>query len=561
MIQNKLNKLLNEVIKEFTSEPMEVILSNRPDLCDYQFDGCFKLAKQFHQNPLELGEIITDKIRNHPSFSDLLKEVSLVKPGFINLTLADKAINDSLTAMNIQDKFGLLPLTKAETYFLDYGGPNVAKPLHVGHLRPAIIGESLKRILNYRGYKTVSDVHLGDYGLQIGQVIYGILKDGLKKEEITLNYLEETYPKMSKLCKEDNAVLEKCSEITKELQDGNQEYQELFQIIRTISIKDIKRIYDLLGVSFDLWNGESDTYQDIPKLKENLEAYSLKSEGATIIPIAKPDDSKEMPPLILEKSNGAYLYATTDLAAILRREEEYQPDYILYVVDARQSLHFEQVFRVAKLGDLTKAKLEHIGFGTMNGKDGKPFKTRNGDMLKLDDLLKITKDTFLSLKDTNENMSTSDIDAIVGAIIKYADLQNNRERDYIFDLEKFSSVIGKTGPYILYTYLRIQKIIDKEDFIFDLKDKIYNEQDRNLRLELLKFSSVIDKACTTRMPSYIADYVYQICVCLNTFYQNNHIDGLEDLKKKQNWLSVLSLANQIVKQLLDLLTISIPTKM
>ena len=560
MIQEQLNNLVKDVTKEWKIDIGEVIISNRPDLCDYQWDGCFKLAKILHKNPLEIGNEIVEKIKNHQEYQNLLKKVEFVKPGFINLTLSNQIINDCLKEMNAKDKFGLTPLKKEELYFLDYGGPNIAKPLHVGHLRPAIIGESLKRILNYRGYKTISDVHLGDYGLQIGQVIYGLLEENIKIEDITLNILEDMYPKISKRCKDNKEVLEKCSAITKELQDGNDLYQKYFQKIKEISLKDIKRIYKNLDVDFDLWNGESDAYIDIPRLKSILKPYSKISEGATIIPVKNDLDKKEMPPLLLEKSNGAYLYATTDLASILKREEV-KPNYILYVVDARQSLYFEQVFRVAKLGHLTDAKLEHIGFGTMNGTDGKPFKTRNGDMLKLDDLIIKTKETFLSLKEDNNNMNEDDINKIVDSIIKYADLQNNRERDYIFDLEKFSSVVGKTGPYILYTYLRIKKILDKENFTFSISDQIYDEHDRNLRLELLKFQSVIDKAVITRMPSYIADYVYQICVYLNIFYQNNRIEGLNDLNKKQDWLSILSLASKIVKQLLDLLVIQIPTKM
>ena len=559
MIQEKLNQLMNDVTKDLKIDNNSVILSNRPDLCDYQWDGCFKLAKILKQNPIEIGNNIVSKIKKHPNYLSLLEKVEVVN-GFINLTLSNEAINTYLTKMQTEDKFGMPPIEKPNLYILDYGGPNIAKPLHVGHLRPAIIGESIKRILNFRGHKTISDVHLGDYGLQIGQVIYGLLEENKKIEDINLEILEELYPKISKLCKENEDILKKCSIITKELQDGNPLYQTYFKKIKEISLNDIKRIYKNLDVSFDLWNGESDAYKDIPKLKEILKPYSKLSEGATIISVKKDDDKKEMPPLILENSVGAYLYATTDLATILKREE-LKPDYILYVVDARQSLHFEQVFRVAYLSNLTKAKLEHIGFGTMNGKDGKPFKTRNGDMLKLDDLISKTKKTFLSLKEDNDKMDEDDINKIVDSIIKYADLQNNREKDYIFDLEKFSSVLGKTGPYILYTYLRIQKILDKENNTFNLTDKIYNEQDRNLRLELLKFTEVIDKASKTRMPSYIADYLYQICVCLNTFYQNNHIDGLEDKIKKQDWLSVLLLANNLVKQLLNLLVIKVPKKM
>lgn len=555
IISEKLNEILDYEID------FRVIKSNRPELCDYQSDDIFKLAKILHRNPKEIGMEIVVKINDMDNFNDYFEKVEFVMPGFINITVSDKLINKTLMYMDENPKFGL-ECDKEETFVLDYGGPNIAKPLHVGHMRTAIVGESIKRIINYMGHKTIADVHLGDYGLQIGQVIYGILEE--KPKEITLEYLERTYPKISNMCKLSDDVKEKCALITKELQDGNEEYQKLWQKIKEISGNDIKRLYNYLGVSFDLWQGESDAYNYIETLERYLDGKNLLqiSEGAKIMDIKEDSDTKEVPPFIFKKSNGAYLYSTTDLATIYERVEKYHPDHILYVVDNRQSMHFEQVFRAAKkayIGHTTD--LQFLGYGTVNGMDGKPYKTRSGDAPKLDDLFKEVKDIFLSKKEENKNMEDSDLDKIVNAILKFADLQNSRERDYIFDINKFSNVVGKTGPYILYTYLRIDKILKQESFNNTLTDVTYNDTDRNLRLKLTEFNLSLKQAFKEYKPSYVADYIYNLAVLANNFYQNNHVISEEDIIKKNDWLFVLNLTNKMLKELLDLIIIEIPSVM
>lgn len=556
IIEEKLNSVLGFKIN--------IKKSNRPELCDYQSDDAFKLTKTMHISPIEIGNNIVEKINKMDDFNYYFDSVTFVNPGFINIKVSNSIINDTLKNMNINNKFGLKNPEKQDLYFLDYGGPNIAKPLHVGHMRTAIVGESIKRIINYMGHKTISDVHLGDYGLQIGQVIYGILEDKKDISDITLEYLEKIYPKISGLCKENLEVKEKCSYITKELQDGNQEYQKLWKVILEISGNDIKRLYKYLDISFDKWNGESDAYPYILDTKKYLEEKNLleESDGAKIVNVKEDDDKLEIPPFIFQKSNGAYLYSTTDLATIYDRMNKYNPDYILYVVDNRQSLHFEQVFRVCKKANLTpNTKLEFLGYGTVNGMDGKPYKTRNGDAPKLDDLFSEVKEIFTSKKEENNNMSNEDLDIIVNAILKFADLQNARERDYIFDIQKFSNVVGKTGPYILYTCLRIRKILENKNIKNDLNNMIYNDIDRDLRLKLTEFNLGVENAFKERKPHYLVEYIYELAVLVNHFYQNNHILSEKDEDKKNDWLFILNLTNRLLTELLSLIMIDVPSFM
>jgi arginyl-tRNA synthetase len=561
-----MNEELNKVIKELFDfeENAEIIKSNRPDLCDYQYDGTFSMAKKLHKNPYDLGVEIVSKLNEIPATSLKFSKIECVKPGFINFTLKNVYINNLLNEMLIKPKFNIT-MPKSETIIIDYGGANVAKPLHVGHLRPAIVGESIKRLLKFMNQNVISDVHLGDYGLQIGQVIYGLLEANIKPTEITLEILSDLYPKISGLCKENAEIKTKCADITKELQDGNPNYQEYFKNILEISKKDIKRIYDYLGVSFDLWLGESDSYKYIPKLTKELEQENLLeySDGARIVDVKEETDKIEIPPFIYQKSNKAYLYGTTDLATIYERQLDFKPSKILYIADSRQSLHFTQVFRVSKKLESTKnIDLEFLGLGTINGSDGKPFKTRAGNTPKLDQLFKETKEIFLNNEEHNEEYDESDLEKIVNAIIKFADLQNNREKEYIFDINKFSKTTGKTGPYILYTYLRTQKIIKNNESLVDkLSQNIYNEHDRNLRMKILELESIIEFAYKTRMPSILANYLYEICVLVNAFYENNHINNLEDENNKKDWVTLLYLTTKIINALLDILVIEIPTKM
>lgn len=562
----KIERVLNDIFEELGySEFNKVSISNRPELCDFQINTVFGIAKKEHKNPIEIGELITEKINAIDNFSDYFKEVSFAKPGFINITLSDKMISSSLNDIINSNNFGIEKIEKEETIVVDYGGPNIAKPLHVGHLRPAIIGQAIYNILKEKGYKMIGDVHLGDIGLQMGQVIYGLKEAGLKPEDITIDVLQEIYPKMSALCKTDEEVADKCRIITKELQSGNEEYNAYFKVMYEVSLNDIKRLYNYLGVDFDYWYGEKDSYKYIPDLIDFLNSKGVLEEddGAKIVRVAKEDDKKEIPPLLIQGKSGAYLYDTSDIATIYQRMKDFNPNYILYVVDARQSLHFEQLFRACYLSNLTPGVgLEHNQFGTINGPDGKPFKTRSGETLKLDDLIMEVKDKFISKKESNKNMKESDIDKIVNAIIKYADLGNNRERDYIFDIEKFSDVNGKTGPYLLYTAVRIRKIIDSNRVDNkDLTVDIYNETDRDLRMKLLDASSYFEKAVDNRMPHFIADYLYELCTVVNNFYQNNNISNLEDSDKKTTWVNLLDYTYKVIEKLLGLLMIEIPNEM
>ncbi len=563
-----LEKLITEVTNDlgFTTSNMHIIKSNRPDLCDYQCDDVFKLAKEFHQKPMDIGQKIVDALNALDNFNSYFSKVEFAQPGFINMTLSDFFINNVLKTMFEDDKPGINKTLKSETFVIDYGGANVAKPLHVGHLRPAIVGEAIKRIVKYKGHNIIGDVHLGDYGLQIGQVIYGIKKEGKNIDDIDINFLNYIYPKISNLCKEDEQVKKECAAITKSLQEENEEYQILWKKILDVSVKDIRKMYDYLGVDFDYWYGESDAYPYLEETENILREKNLltTSEGALVVDVSKEDDKKELPPLLFKKSDGAYLYASTDLATIVERIKDFSPDHILYVVDNRQALHFEQVFRTCDMANIIAYnKLEYLGFGTINGTDGKPYKTRSGSSPKLEDLFTEIKNNLLSKEQMSSDLSDEDIDKIVNSILKFADLQNNREKDYIFDINKFSDLIGKTGPYTLYTYLRIRKIISSYNGInlASLTNNIYNDYDRNLRLKLLDLPQIFDSAFNSRMPSYIVDYVYDLCVLANSFYQNNHINSEKDEIKRNNWIIILDITNKVIKEMLSLLVIDIPDSM
>lgn len=549
-------ELFEKALKELDYENEVKISASKA--ADYQFDGCFKLAKLYHKAPFQIASEVINKIKEDARYDDYFKNLEVAGPGFINITVSDKYISGEIRQLINSDS-----LTSKEEglYVLDYGGPNVAKPLHVGHLRSAIIGQSINNILKYKGYKTVSDVHLGDFGLQIGQVIYGILKDNprvdIKDIDFDLAYLNETYPKISGLCKENEEVKNECALITKKLQDGDPDYKILWQKIMEISIQDIKRIYRYLSVDFDLWYGESDAYKYYDRLFKMLEDYIIVDKGAKIIEVKEDDDKIDIPPCIVEKSDGAFLYATSDLGTILQREEDYHPDGIIYIADERQSMHFTQVFRTAKKAHIYEGKFEHHGFGTVNGKDNKPFKTRSGGALKLEGLIEEVRENFINLREENKDMPKEDLDKIINAILKFADLQNNMERNYIFDIKKFCEVNGKTGPYILYTYLRINKIIDE---CYELSDTVYNEYDKALRLKLLEVSNVIDLAAKERRPHYIADYLYELAVLSNNFYQNNRMSDIEG-KQKEDFNALLTFNNRVIKELLGLLGIDIPSAM
>lgn len=560
-----INKIIEELFIKNGIEDIKVSKSNRPDLCDYQSNDIFKIAKKEGKSPIEVGKEVELKINGIKNFNDYFESVQFVAPGFLNIKINNNFICNVLRKMSNDNKFNIQLPEKNETFVVDYCGANVAKPLHVGHMRTTIVGESIARIIRFMGHKTICDVHLGDYGLQIGEVIYAILEDKIPLEDIDINYLDIAYPKMSARCKEDEKLKEECARITKELQDGNEEYRKLWKKILDVSVEDIKKNCDYLGAKFDYWYGESDAYPYIPKIEKILNEKGLlrQSEGALVVNVEEPTDKKEIPPLLFKKSNGAYLYASTDLACLLQRKEDFNPDHVLYVTDLRQALHFEQVFRtIEKCGIFKRTQLEHLGYGTVNGLDGKPFKTREGTAPKLESLYNDIKEIFISKKEENKNLSNEDLDKIVNSILKYGDLQNSKEKDYIFNIEKFSDTIGKTGPYILYTYLRVNKILKDNCYTQkDLSSKIYNESDRNLRMKLFDLEDYIYLAYNNRNPFYLADYVYDLCLLVNNFYQNNNISNLTDEENKNDWLYVLNLSNRIIKEVLDLLVIQIPSKM
>ncbi len=525
------------------------------NLADYSIP-CFAFSKIFRKSPMDIACSIKEKI-NMKNY----KNVEVVS-GYLNVFISDELLNDKLRKMN-DSSFDMEKVTSPSLYFLDYGGPNVAKPLHVGHMRTAIVGESIKRIIEFVGHKTISDVHFGDYGLQIGEVIYGMLRDGVSIDELSIDYLDKIYPEMNAICKDDESIRCECALIVKKLQDNDPKYIPYFNKIREVSIADIKKNYDFLDVNFDLWLGESDSQKSLIKVEELLKSKNLLklSDGALVVDVSSDGDKKEIPPLLFKKSNGGYLYASTDIATIYDRVNTYNPDYILYIVDNRQELHFTQVFRtVSKAGIIDKSKLEFLGYGTVNGSDGKPYKTRNGDTPKLSHLFNQASEIFISKREENKNMSKSDIDKIVNSILKFADLSNSRDKDYIFDLSKFSDVTGKTGPYILYTYLRINKIIKNCNKV-DFSNIIYNDADRDLRMKLIEFENAINLSFVERRPHYIAEYLYDLCVLANVFYQKNHILDLSDEVNKNDWIYVLSLTNKVIEQLLKLLVIDIPTVM
>lgn len=560
-----INKIIEELFIKNGIEDIKVSKSNRPDLCDYQSNDIFKIAKKEGKSPIEVGKEVELKINDIKNFNDYFESVQFVAPGFLNIKINNNFICNVLRKMSNDNKFNIQLPEKSETFVVDYCGANVAKPLHVGHMRTTIVGESIARIIRFMGHKTICDVHLGDYGFQIGEVIYAILEDKIPLEDIDINYLDVAYPKMSARCKEDEKLKEECARITKELQDGNEEYRKLWEKILDVSVEDIKKNCDYLGAKFDYWYGESDAYPYIPKIEKILNEKGLlrQSEGALVVDVEEPTDKKEIPPLLFKKSNGAYLYASTDLACLLQRKEDFNPDHVLYVTDLRQALHFEQVFRtIEKCGIFKRTQLEHLGYGTVNGLDGKPFKTREGTAPKLESLYNDIKEIFISKKEENKNLSNEDLDKIVNSILKYGDLQNSKEKDYIFNIEKFSDTIGKTGPYILYTYLRVNKILKDNCYTQkDLSSKIYNESDRNLRMKLFDVEDYIYLAYNNRNPFYLADYVYDLCLLVNNFYQNNNISNLTDEENKNDWLYVLNLSNRIIKEVLDLLVIQIPSKM
>ena len=588
-------ELLNETVGAafekagFDKELGRVSVSNRPDLCEYQCNGAMSGAKLYHKKPIEIAEAVAAELSN----SDVFEKVSAVMPGFLNLDISARYISDYVSKMLSDDKFGYENTGKQQTIVIDYGGPNVAKPLHVGHLRPAIIGESIKRISRYAGHKVIGDVHLGDWGMPMGQIITELKErkpelpyfddsfNGEYPEEppFTISELEEIYPTASGKCKTDEEYKKKALQNTKDLQDGKKGYRALWQQVLKVSVADLKRNYEKLDVSFDLWMGESDVDDMIPAMVEKMKAdgHAHLSEGALVVDIAEESDKKELPPCIVLKSDGASNYETTDLATIKYREDNFDPDAILYVVDKRQELHFIQVFRTARKCGLAKenTSLEFIGFGTMNGPGGKPFKTRDGGVLRLETLLSQIKEGMYEKIKENKDMSDEDADKTAAitalAAVKYGDLSNQASKDYVFDTERFTAFEGDTGPYLLYTMVRIKSILSRfkenggDMSAVSSADIIYAANACAAGKDVLKditgFSRMIDQAFEERAPHRVCAFAYKLANDFNSFYHEVKILAEEDDAKKNAYIALLEGVLKLFETCIELLGFECPDKM
>lgn len=563
----------------------EVRVSDRPDLCQFQCNGALAAAKQYRANPRQIAQNVVDSI----SAPGLFEGLSLAGPGFINIVLQDDFIAAHLQEVYEDERLGCEAVTTPRRILVDYGGPNVAKPLHVGHLRAAIIGESIVRICRFVGHEVIGDVHLGDWGLQMGLIIEGLRdrQPGLpyfdagysgpypEEPPVTIGDLEELYPQASEREKGDPEFAEAARQATVELQAGRPGYRALWQHFRDVSVDDLRQSYERLNIHFDLWLGESDTQDRLHGLIERLKAegYARESRGALVVEVDDPEDKESIPPLMLEKTDGAVLYGTTDLATIDQRIEEFHPDYILYVVDNRQQQHFRQVFKASyKTGVAPEStRLEHNGFGTMNGKDGKPFKTREGGIMKLKDLIELVTGHAMARIETIESIREYDeeekehIARIVGvAALKYADLMNHRTRDYVFDLDRFSSFEGRTGPYILYAAVRIKSVLRRAGDRGLQAGGIMaprSESERDLDLKLSEFSAVVDLAYDTRAPNHLCEYAFQLATAYNRFYHTHHILNEDDADRRASWLALSEVTLRVLERVLDLLGIEVPRRM
>ncbi|PKM57510.1 MAG: arginine--tRNA ligase, partial [Firmicutes bacterium HGW-Firmicutes-3] len=551
----------------------QVVTSVRQDLCQFQCNGAMSAAKAYKKAPFIISEEVIHHLRTTEYFMNMFSLAETVKPGFINLSLSDQYLADYIESISDDSRVGVEIAKDPDKIVIDYGGPNVAKPLHVGHLRPAIIGESIKRLFKFLGHEVIGDVHLGDWGLQMGMIIVEVNRlypdlpyfdsayEGPYPTEPPFDFadLEEIYPIASNRCKEDLEYNEKAKKATFDLQNGRPGYTALWKHFVDLSVKDILTIYNRLDVHFDLWYGESDSNAYVPKIIDTLKSKGAlyESDGAMVVDVTRPEDKKEIPPIIIYKSDGSILYGTTDLATIEQRVEDFDPDYILYVVDSRQANHFIQVFRCASDHGIApkKTSLEHIGFGTMNGKDGRPFKTRDGGILKLADFIDSIEANAKEKINDKEGVDIASTARIVGlATLKYADLSNYRMKDYVFDLDKFSSFEGKTGPYILYTYVRINNIMNK------LKEELFqpntiiapsSEVERQLMLKIDNLEIALTLAAKDRAPNIICEYVYDLATLANGFYHTHHIINEKDLAKRGSWMKVLQITQKCLLLCLD----------
>ena len=548
---------------------VSVTVSNRPDLCEYQCNGAMALAKEAHKAPFVIAEEVASKLTGSEYFS----KTECVKPGFINLNISDGYLASYIAEQAEAEKYGLEP-GKSESVVVDYGGPNVAKPLHIGHLRAAIIGEAVKRLSKYTGNKTLGDIHMGDWGLQIGLIIAEMQERGMDRMP-TLEELSEIYPAASARSKEDEAYKEKAMDITYKLQHGDEEYLRIWRHIMNISVADLKANYDKLNVSFEIWKGESDADPYIAPMVERMkkEGYAYSSQGALVVDVSEESDAKEIPPCMILKSDGAALYTTTDLATLVQREEDYKPDSVIYVVDKRQDMHFLQVFRAAKKCGIVpeETRLEFLGFGTMNGKDGKPFKTRSGGVMKLQELIDdVYQRCYERMKENGAEMTEeelTDTAAKIGlAAIKYGDLSNEARKDYIFDIDKFTSFEGNTGPYVLYTIVRIKSILRKYKESGGRQEGLRiltpaNAAEKAMMMSLTGFAPMIEGAWRDLAPHRICAYIYQVANDFNKFYHETKIITEEDRQKKESWIALLTLTKGILESCIDILGFEAPEKM
>ena len=568
----------------YDRELAKVTLSNRPDLCEYQCNGALAGAKKYKKAPF----IIAEDVAANLAGSSYFESVDVVKPGFINLKLSKESVASYLNGMKAEEKLGVENEETPKTIMIDYGGPNVAKPLHVGHLRSAIIGESVKRILRYKGNQVIGDIHLGDWGYQMGLIITELKKrqpdlpyfdesyEGEYPAEapFTISELEEIYPTASAYAKEHEDYREEALQATYLLQNGNRGYRAVWDHIMNVSVTDLKKNYKNLNVEFDLWKGESDAQKYIPDMVQMLkdEGYAHYDEGALVVDVQEEDDNKEVPPCMILKSDGAALYDTTDLATLVEREQDYHPDEVIYVVDKRQELHFTQVFRCAKKTGIVPEKtgLKFLGFGTMNGKDGKPFKTREGGVMRLENLIReIDEEMYKKIMDnrTVEAEEARRTSQIVGlAAIKYGDLSNQASKDYIFDVDRFTSFEGNTGPYILYTIVRIKSILNKYQENGGSLDGLTirpaeNEYEKALMLQVLKFNDVFGAVYEETAPHKLCAYIYELANEFNKFYHETKILSEEDEEKKAGYIALLVLTRRVLETCIDLLGFEAPERM
>ena len=577
---SKTEQIIKDVIQKmgYDEEIVALSVSSKPELGQFQYNGAMGIAKKNHTNPREIAEKIVSGLNEYTIFEN----INIAGPGFINISFSKECLTEYLNTIseNMSENVKKYPSKKV---FFDYGGANVAKALHVGHLRTANIGEALKRLTKLVGNKVMSDVHLGDIGRQSGMVIYQLREEhpdwvffdenytGEYPTEIGITNadLERIYPLASIKAKEDDKIMEEVRKITAELDNGKLGYVKLWNIIREISIENIKKTYIELNAEFDLWEGETDCYPYIDEMLQILKDNGclVESQGALVCDVKEESDKAEIPPLVVIKTDGTTLYATRELATILSRMKRFSPDELIYIVDNRQGMYFEQVFRTSYKSNLVSkdTKLTFIGTGTMNGKDGKPFKTRDGGVMKLESLLnEIKEETSKYVKD-NENMSAEEqkeiSDKVAVAALKYADLLPNVEKDYIFDLTKFCSLEGKTGPYILYSAVRMKSLLSKAGKVEYKLNSIYSQTEKDIITKVIEMPIRIDKAYRNKTLSEITEYIYEIDSLFNKFYAENRILTEEDEQKKQTWLYITNLVYQVNKLLLDVLAIKIPERM